>query len=245
MPGPNERQFSQTEPKLPQVTSAVPDWQTPLASQQPAGHVVASHPWGGGTVAVHALPVAGFDTQVMPVAEQSVHWPPFWPHAAVALPARHCVPRQQPAQVAGPHGELAHCCATHARPLAAHDWHCCPPAPHAVGAPPRWQRPFVSQQPIGQEAGEHVAAASETGGRASTTLAASRTVAASTRVAASTWAAASMAAASTAPTPVSALALPSACAPGLASTPALASRPLTRPAPAPPSSGTPPTPESD
>jgi hypothetical protein len=66
----------------------------------------------------------------------------------------HWLPKQQPAQFAGPHEGCTHWLLAHTRPEDAHCWHALPPAPQAFGSLPAKQM-SRSQHPAGQFGGPH------------------------------------------------------------------------------------------
>jgi hypothetical protein len=75
-------------PPVPQTPLAVPNWQAPLPSQQPAGQLVESHVH---TPATHSCPDG-----------HTTHAPPLAPHSALAISVTQVVPLQHPvAQSAG------------------------------------------------------------------------------------------------------------------------------------------------
>ena len=73
---------AQAAPPVPQSALAVPGWQTPDASQQPFGQLVASH-WHAPST--HSWP-----------AGQVTHAAPFAPHSAFVAGFTQAVPLQQP-----------------------------------------------------------------------------------------------------------------------------------------------------
>jgi hypothetical protein len=130
----------QSAPPVPQALLAVPSWQTPEASQQPVGQLVASHTQ---TPFTHSCPDA-HATQAAPAA----------PHSAPVFPASQVVPLQQPvAQLAGAQYGMQAC------PLhwswKSQATHAAPPVPHELSAVPSWQFSVASQQPPPQVFASH------------------------------------------------------------------------------------------
>ncbi len=72
---------------MPQAWSLVPGWHAGVPSMQPEAHTQAP--------AMHDE-----------LAGQAKQVPPFWPHAALVLPARHTPPEpRHPPQIFSPFGE--------------------------------------------------------------------------------------------------------------------------------------------
>jgi hypothetical protein len=140
-------------PPVPQSALAVPGWQLPLVSQQPAGQVVALQPH---TPLMHSAPVA-----------HAMQAAPPTPHSVFNVPATQDVPSQQPVVqfVQSP----AHCWLVHSLP-ALHATQAAPPLPHFGAAVPGWQVPLASQQPVGQLLALHAASSSSSGDASSLSL---------------------------------------------------------------------------
>jgi hypothetical protein len=130
-------------PWVPQAAFARPSWQTPLASQQPVGHVVALH---GGTNAQYEPG----SLQARPSAVQFSHAAPAAPHTEFVVPGRHTpFASQHPPQVMALHAVTTppHLPLVHADPDAEQMAQAPPPMPQASVSLPSRQRPRVSQQP--------------------------------------------------------------------------------------------------
>jgi hypothetical protein len=133
-------------PPLPQEVVLSPDWQVPVASQQPVGQVEALQ---GGSWQAPAL-------QLSPVG-QSAHNAPPVPQALVLVPASQN-PRtsQHPiGHVIGPHATPTQAPARQESP-GGHGRHAPPPVPHAEVLVPDSHLPKLSQHPVGQLVELHV-----------------------------------------------------------------------------------------
>jgi hypothetical protein len=100
-------------PDAPHADGDVPAWHEPPPQQPPEHGLPAEHPTWQTCVVVLQVPEAQFAllvphpqkppvadaTQISPsglAALQTEHEPPFWPHAALSVPATHVPPEQQP-----------------------------------------------------------------------------------------------------------------------------------------------------
>ena len=99
----------QLPPPMPQSAEVLPDWQTPLPSQQPFGQVAGPH-----TGVTHVPPWQ------RSVVEQTVHCPPPVPQPAALSPVVQEFPLQHPlGQLEGP--QLVTGC-SHRPPPVVTDW---------------------------------------------------------------------------------------------------------------------------
>ena len=138
-------QASQAAPPVPQIALVVPGWQTPFASQQPAGQLFASH---------KQLPPPGPATHSCP-AGQALQAAPSAPHSVFEVPARQLTPLQQPVAHSAGLQKATHCWPLHSLPPVQATQRL-PPLPHAPVAVPGWQLPLPSQQPAAQLVASHV-----------------------------------------------------------------------------------------
>jgi hypothetical protein len=137
-------------PFLPQAPVEVPVWQTPAASQQPVGQLVASQTHAPPTQCLPPMQGALPPQRHAPPAEhvsapipQLVHEEPLAPHVAVDAVWQLPFASQQPLQVAGPQ--------LHAAPTQATD------PPVHVGCVPQRQAPFVQRSEFAPSQGAHAA----------------------------------------------------------------------------------------
>lgn len=130
-------------PPAPQRVSLRPSRQTPLASQQPEGHVLGPH------VGTNAQYPPGTE-HLRPLLAQLVQLAPFVPQVVTAVPVWQtpCA-SQQPPQLAGPQagGGPSQTPALQPSPVAAQFAHERPPAPQASLSAPLRHTPLPSQQP--------------------------------------------------------------------------------------------------
>jgi len=131
---PKDAQSWHAMPKSPHAKVLCPLSQTPLASQQPFGHVCALH--DGGGVTMHS-----WNSHVAPSCRQFWHATAFAPHAVDEMPDWQLPSGSQhppgqlmslqvettPSQNPPPSGVGAHCSF-----VARQFWHCSPPKPHAL-----------------------------------------------------------------------------------------------------------------
>jgi hypothetical protein len=138
----------QDAPPVPHAPLTVPGWQVPSRrSQQPVGHVEALQGGGWQTPALQLSP-DGHEAHVKPPV----------PHAPGLVPVsqKPSASQQPVGQDFGPHATPMQTPVRHESP-AGHGTHAEPPTPHAEVLVPDSQRPALSQQPIGQVIGLHVA----------------------------------------------------------------------------------------
>lgn len=127
---------------MPQAATLAVVTHLPVVSQQPVGHVVASH--------------TGFAAQAPRlqncVSEQTAQAPPALPHTVWLLPVEHLpLASQQPVQLDGPQTTALHALVKHCS-VAAQVAQAPPPIPQAAAFVPGAQAP-LRQQPLGQLAG--------------------------------------------------------------------------------------------
>jgi hypothetical protein len=135
---------TQAAPFAPHTALAFPGWHPPLASQQPVGHVVASHAasqvWSGRQVGL------------LPAVQTAQVAPPV-PHALAAVPGSQPLASQQPLrQLVASH---THEPLLHSRPVAQ-AVHAPPFVPHSafVGG---FTQVVPLQQPVGHVAASQAA----------------------------------------------------------------------------------------